>query len=173
MRLEEQLVKISRGSAVHHPHHGIGQVQSIRERNFEGANGAKFAQLYFQREGLTLILPMQDAAQTVRCPITAKQARQIIKHIETWDGRASKQWKARAAAHQEAIDHGDPFEYAEVFKSLSRLEAEGSLRHTDRSHLHRAMDFLADELSFALGKTPDAVRDLLTEAAREADPDPV
>jgi hypothetical protein len=28
------------------------------------------------------------------------------------------------------------------------------------------MDFLADELSFALGKTPDQVRELITEAAR-------
>jgi RNA polymerase-interacting CarD/CdnL/TRCF family regulator len=168
MRLEEQTAKLSRGNAVHHPHHGIGKVQSVRERNFEGANGAKFAQLYFQREGLTLILPMQDAADTVRNPITAKQARQIIKHVETWNGRASKQWKARAAAHQEAMDRGDPFEYAEVFKGLSKLEAEGTLRHTDRSHLNRAMDFLADELSYALGKTPDQVRDLITEAANKS-----
>ena len=166
MRLEESSVKISRGNAIHHPHHGIGKVQSVRERNFDGANGTKFAQLYFQREDLTLILPEQDAADTVRNPITARQARQIIKHIESFEGRASKQWKTRAAKHQDAIDHGDPFEYAEVFKSLMRLEADGTLRHTDRSHLNRAMDFLADELSFALGKTPDEIRDLITEAAQ-------
>lgn len=167
MRLEEQSAKISRGNAVHHPHHGIGKVQKVGKRNFEGANGAQYAQLYFQREALTLIIPMQDAAETVRNPITAKQARQIIDHIETWDGRASKQWKARAAAHQEAMDHGDPFEYAEVFKGLCRLEAEGTLRHTDRSHLHRAIDFLADELSFALKKTPDQIREMITAAASE------
>ena len=168
MRLEEQSAKISRGNAVHHPHHGIGKVQSVRERNFEGANGAKFAQLYFQREGLTLILPMQDAEDTVRNPITRKQARQILDHIGTWDGRPSKQWKARANAHQEAMERGDPFEYAEVFKGLCVLESEGTLRHTDRTHLNQAMDFLADELSFALGKTPDQVRDLLTRAAAES-----
>ena len=167
MRLEEQSAKISRGNAVHHPHHGIGKVQSVRERNFEGANGTKFAQLYFQREALTLILPMQDAAETVRSPINKKQAKQILDHIESWNGRPSKQWKARAAAHQEAMDRGDPFEYAEVFKGLSRLDAEDTLRHTDRSHLNQAMDFLADELSFALGKTPDQVRVLLVEAATE------
>jgi CarD family transcriptional regulator len=168
MKLEERSVKISRGSAVHHPHHGIGEVQSVGERNFTGANGTQFAQLYFGRQDLTLILPMQVAAETVRCPITARQARQIIKHIAVWDGRASKQWKTRAAAHQDAIEHGDPFEYAEVFKSLIRLEAEGTLRHTDRTHLNRVMDFLADELSFALDKTTDEARDLITGAARSS-----
>lgn len=165
MRLEEQSAKLNRGCAVHHPHHGIGKVQSVRKRNFDGANGTKFAQLYFKREALTLILPMQDAAEAVRSPINSKQARQIIDHIATWEGRASRQWKARAAAHQEAMERGDPFEYAEVFKSLYRLEAAGTLRHTDRAHLNQAMDFLADELSFALDTTADRVRELITEAA--------
>jgi len=167
MRLEGQPANLSRGSAVHHPSHGIGQVESIRERNFDGANGAKFAQVYFKREALTLILPVQDAAEAVRSPINRKQARQILDHIETWEGNVSKQWKARANAHQEAMDRGDPFEYAEVFKSLHWLESEGSLRNTDRAHLNQAMDFLVDELSFAFNKKPDRVRELILDAAGE------
>jgi len=167
MRLSEKPADLSRGSAVLHPHHGIGKVQSIRERNFDGANGAKFAQFYFKREALTLILPVKDAAETVRSPINRKQARQILEHIEAWDGNVSKQWKARANAHQEAIDRGDPFEYAEVFKGLHWLESEGALRNTDRAHLNQAMDFLVDELSFAFDKSPDRVRDLILDAAGE------
>lgn len=167
MRLGEQPANLSRGSAVHHPSHGIGKVQSIRERNFDGANGTKFAQFYFQREALTLIVPVQDAAETVRSPVNRSQAQQILDHIESWNGSASKQWKARAAAHQEAMDRGDPFEYAEVFKSLHWLETEGALRTTDRAHLHQAMDFLVDELSFAFNKAPDRVRDLILDAAGE------
>jgi len=170
MRLEEQPANIIRGSAVHHPSHGIGQVESIRERNFEGANGAKFAQVYFKREALTLILPLQDAAEAVRSPVNRKQARQILEHIGSWSGTASKQWKARANAHQEAMERGDPFEYAEVFKSLHWLEAEGSLRNTDRAHLNQAMNFLVDELSFAFDKTPDRVRKLILDAAGTCEP---
>jgi CarD family transcriptional regulator len=165
MRLAEQKADLSRGSAVHHPSHGIGQVQSIRERNFDGANGAKFAQVYFKREALTLILPVQDAAEAVRSPINRKQARQILEHMESWHGNVSKQWKARANAHQEAMDRGDPFEYAEVFKNLHWLESEGALRNTDRAHLNRAMDFLVDELSFAFDRAPDRVRELILDAA--------
>jgi len=167
MRLAEQPADLSRGSAVHHPSHGIGQVESIRERKFDGANGAKFAQVYFKREALTLILPVQDAAEAVRKPVNCKQARQILEHIGSWHGNPSKQWKARANAHQAAIDRGDPFEYAEVFKNLHWLEAEGSLRNTDRAHLNQAMDFLVDELSFAFDKTPERVRELILDAAGE------
>jgi RNA polymerase-interacting CarD/CdnL/TRCF family regulator len=167
MRLAGQAAKITRGDAVHHPHHGIGRVQSVSKRNFAGSNGAQFAQLYFKREELTLILPMRDAAATVRDPITAKQAGQILDHIEHWDGLAGKQWKARAAAHREAMDRGDPFECAEVFKSLSRLEAAGTLRHTDRTNLKRVFDALADELAFALDASPDRVRQQITAAAAQ------
>ena len=56
MRLQEQTTEISRGSAVHHPHHGIGKVQRVGKRRFAGSNGADYAQLYFKRDDLTLIV---------------------------------------------------------------------------------------------------------------------
>jgi RNA polymerase-interacting CarD/CdnL/TRCF family regulator len=167
MRLAERFAKISRGDAVHHPHHGIGRVQSVGAQSFAGGDGAKFARLYFQREELTLILPMRDAAAAVRDPISAAQATQILDHIGTWDGLAGKQWKARAAAHREAMERDDPFEYAEIFKTLSRLEAAGNLRHTDRATLKRVFDALADELAFALDESPNCVRAQITAAAAE------
>ena len=124
MRLEEQSAKLSCGSAVYHPHHGIGKVQSVRDRNFDSGNDTKYTELYFQREALTLILPIQDAREMVRNPINRAQARQILEHTERWDRRPTSQGKARAAPTPDARDRGDPFEYAEDFKGLSRLEAE-------------------------------------------------
>lgn len=165
MRLEEQAARLRSGCAVHHPHHGIGKVQSVGTRGFAADSDMKFAQMYFEREALTLILPVPVAAEAVRRPVDKDQARQVLKHIKRWDGKTSKQWKARANAHQEAMEQGDPFVYAEVFKGLCRLEESGSLRQNDRVHLNQAMDFLADELSFALDKKPDQVRELILEAA--------
>lgn len=164
MRLAGQSPHIGRGATIHHPHHGIGKVQKVGKRKFAGSNGDDFAQLYFKRERLTLILPTQHLAETVRMPIDAQQASAVLDYIRHWDGHASKQWKARAAANQEAMDRGDPFEYAEVCKGLTELESEGTLRHTDRVHLNRSFEFLADELAHALDKTPDFARMLITEA---------
>lgn len=167
LRLQEQPPRIGRGAAVHHPHHGIGRVQSVGQRSFSANSGDEFAQLYFERENLTLILPVDGLEETVRKPIDAKQARKVLDHMKHWDGRVSKQWKARASANQEAMERGDPFEYAEVFKGLTQLESEGGLRHTDRTHLNRSFEFLADELAHALDETPDYARMLITEAVAE------
>lgn len=164
MRLQEQTTDISRGSAVHHPHHGIGKVQRVGKRRFAGSNGADYAQVYFKRDDLTLIMPLQDVASAVRRPLDASQAGALLDYIEHWKGKCSRQWKARAAAHQEAMQRNDPFEYAEVCKGLSQLESEGTLRHTDRTHLNRSIEFLADELAYALDKTPDYARMLIVKA---------
>jgi RNA polymerase-interacting CarD/CdnL/TRCF family regulator len=67
------------------------------------------------------------------------------------------------------MERDDPFEYAEIFKDLSRLEAAGTLRHTDRATLKRVFDALADELAFALDETPYCVRAQITAAAAEPD----
>ena len=167
MRLEAPSPRIGKGVTVHHPEHGIGRVQKVGKRKFAGSHGDDFAQLYFRREQLTLIMPAQDLVGTVRKPLNARQAREVLDYLKRWDGPVSKRWKARAAANQAAIERGDPFAYAEVCKGLSQLESEGALRHTDRAHLNRSFEFLADELAHALDETPDSARLRITEALSE------
>jgi len=152
------LITISQGDSIHHPHHGIGQVQSIRKRSFSGEEETTFAQVYFKRGGLTLMMREQDLANIVRNPISASEAVKLLDHLEKWDGDVSSQWKVRANANQIAMERGDPFAYAEVYKGLSRLEAEGTLRASDRAHLNQALEFLVEELANALGKTPEQTR---------------
>ena len=64
------------GDTVNHPHHEIGQVQSIRKRSFSGEAETTFAQVYFERDGLTLMMRKKDLATTVRNPINASEAKQ-------------------------------------------------------------------------------------------------
>ncbi len=154
-----RLFTINQGDTVHHLQHGIGQVQSIRKRSFFGEKETTFVQLYFKRDGLTLMLREQDLTKTVRKPINASEAKQLLDHLEKWNGEVSSEWQARAKANQVAMERGDPFSYAEVYKGLSKLEAEGPLRDTDRAHLNQSLDFLAEELANALGKTPEQARD--------------
>lgn len=155
------IITINKGDTVHHPRHGIGQVQSISKQSFSGSEEATFAKLYFKRDKLTLMLRKQDLAATVRNPINAKEAKRLLLHLETWKGKMSKQWKARANANQAAIDRGDPFGYAEVYKGLSKLEEQGALRASDRVHLNHSFEFLVEEVANALNKTPEQARDLI------------
>jgi len=104
------------------------------------------------------MLRNQDLAKTVRRPIDASEAKKLLDHLKKWNGKVSNQWKARANANQIVMERGDPFGYAEVYKGLSKLEAEGTLRSTDRVHLNRSLEFLVEELANALGKTPEQAR---------------
>ena len=104
-----------------------------------------------------------DLESTIRPLISAKEARELLNQLKEWDGEANQQWKARADNHQAAIDGGDPFEYAKVYKGLSKLDAENSLRARDRAHLNRSLDFLTEELAHSLGKSTDQARELISK----------
>ena len=62
------------------------------------------------------------------------------------------------------MQRGDPFGYVEVYKGLSRLEDEGALRATDREHLNQSLEFLVEELAYALGGTREQARKMIAEA---------
>lgn len=114
------------------------------------------------------MLRKQDLAATVRNPINAKEAKRLLEHLESWKGKMSKQWKARANANQAAIERGDPFGYAEVYKGLSLLEEEGTLRASDRAHLNHSFEFLVEEVANALKKTPEQARSLIARHCHKA-----
>jgi RNA polymerase-interacting CarD/CdnL/TRCF family regulator len=121
--------------------------------------------LVFDRVGLALILRKVDLAETVRVPIDRKKAKQLLEHIRNWDGKARKEWKARALVHQSVMDEGDPFGYVDVYRGLSQLESEGALRATDREHLKHSLELLVEELAYVLGRTPDQAREQIIKAA--------
>jgi RNA polymerase-interacting CarD/CdnL/TRCF family regulator len=104
------------------------------------------------------MLREQDLAKTVRDPINASEAEKLLDHLKKWNGKVSSQWKARANAHNEAMERGKPTDYANVYKGLSKLEAEGTLRASDRAHLNQSLHFLSEELANALGKTQEQAR---------------
>jgi RNA polymerase-interacting CarD/CdnL/TRCF family regulator len=104
------------------------------------------------------MLREQDLDTTVRNPIDASEAKKLLDHLKQWKGKVSRHWKARANAHQEAMERGDPFGYADVYKGLSKLEEEGTLRASDRAHLNQSLHMLSEELANALGKTPEQAR---------------
>lgn len=114
--------------------------------------------MYFERESLTLLLRTKDLDKTVRVPIGANKANEILGHLQTWEGQMSSEWKVRASTNQEALERGNPRDYVEVYKGLSQLEAEGTLRASDRAHLNQSLELLSEELANALGKTLEQAR---------------
>lgn len=152
------------GNHVHHPQHGIGKVESIRERCFSGQAADTYAQVYFQREALTLIMQAGSVPDTVRRLISADEARELLDKLKDWNSKPKAQWKARVDAHQRAIESGDPFEFAKVVKGLSQLAAESELNHRDRKQFDHSLDLLTEELAKALNRRRDSTQKLIMKA---------
>lgn len=140
-------------------------MQSVRERSFSGQPPATYAQLYFEREDLTLIVLADGISDTIRQLISAEEAQKVLDRLKGWSGQPKKQWKARADAHQSAIESGDPFECGKVFKGLNALESKGNLRQRDRTHLKQSLELLTEEMARALETRPSRARKLIVEAA--------
>lgn len=161
---KESIITINQGDRIYHPGHGLGVVKSIRKKSFFGEDKAKFVKLYFERDDLTWLVRANNLPNTIRTTMSPKEARKILKHLKSWEGTLSEQWKTRATANQAAIDKGDPYGYAEVVKGLSLMQEQGSLSATDRRHLNLGIKYLCEELSNALGKTQARVRQLIEKA---------
>ena len=162
--MRKSAIIIKKDAHVHHPQHGIGKIQSIRKRSFYQSEEANYAQLYFERDALTLTLLEKDLANTVRRLITAKEAQDLLDQTRNWDGEAKSQWKARADTHEAAISGGNPFEYAKVVKELNKMDPDEPLRNRDRANLDQSFNLLVEELARALKKTPKQAHKLISEA---------
>ncbi len=159
---KEIAININPGDIIHHPLHGIGQVKSIRERSFSREKNDTFAKLYFGRDGLTLLLREQDLERSVRTPINKQEANKLLEHLDNWNGKVGSSWKVRASTNQSVIESGDPFGYVDVYKGLSKLEHEGTLRASDRQHLNQSLELLVEELAYAMGGTLEQARKQIT-----------
>lgn len=163
--LRRTTITVTAGDTIHHHQHGIGTVQSIRERSFSGANGSRFVQLFFPGNKMTLMVREQDLGENVRKPISKKTAREVLAHIKSWSGTVSEQWKTRAGVLQGKLDDGNPFRLAEVYKTL-RLRQEGdNLSAADRRQLGQSEIRLSEELAMAFGRTPEELLRRMERAA--------
>lgn len=161
-----EFITISQGDCIHHPHHGIGEVQSIRPRSFSGESGTRFAEIFFKRERITLLLRENSLGNVIRAPIGASKAEKILDHMKAWEAKVSSQWKTRANTHQAMLDEGDPIACAEVYKTLRVLKRDGALSATDRKHLKRCTEYLSEELANALGTSQREALDQMKKATR-------
>lgn len=118
-----------------------------------------FVLLYFEREGLKLMLPASKLSTQVRSPIDQAAAEELLQDIVGLDSTLNKNWKMRNRKSLERLDSGDPLQVAIVYKGLREIKlAKGSLNNSDRRLLDLAEELLVEELSHALGKSQEETR---------------
>ena len=154
------------GDTVSHSRHGIGTIKSIEEKELLGSK-AIFVTMYFIREDLKLTVSRKNLEREIREILSEAEGEKILQHLANCEKDLSDNWKTRNRNNQERLTSGDPYELCEVIKGLSALKKKkkGELSNSDRTHLNRALEMLAEELCIALEKT--STEDMMAEL-REA-----
>jgi CarD family transcriptional regulator len=155
---------VATGDHFLHMQHGVGKVQSVEERSLYGSPSARYVQIHFARDDLTVTMLEKDLPETLRELVSEKEARQLLDVMKSCDSRPSSNWKTRANANQAALDSGDPFEYARVAKGLAQFQSDGELRLSDRQHFNRSLELLTEELACTLSKSTNQARRLIEKA---------
>lgn len=104
------------------------------------------------------MLREEDLDRSVRTPIDKKEVSKLYKHMDNWNGKVGSSWKIRATANQSVLESGDPYGYVDVYKGLSKLEHEGTLRASDRQHLNQSLELLVEELAYVTGDSLEKTR---------------
>ncbi len=141
-----------------HKQHGVGRLQSLKRAKIWGQTAKNFVRVFFKRDQLTMIVRRDELEQHSRPMITESEARKVLTHISNGKPRVDKQWKSRARKNEKALESCDPFKLADVYKSLSLLDAKGEkLRAADRNAQRTAFDLLTEELAASLGKSRQTI----------------
>jgi CarD family transcriptional regulator len=156
--------KLSIGSRVFYPGHGVATVTAMEEREF-GAGKQIFYVLELKLDrGVKLMLPegkVESAA--IRDLISATRARELMKAVmeepepkEIKSDPASR--KQRATGYGEALRSGDPDRYTEILNELLFRSRASKLSASEQSTLNTALSYFVGEVAAALDSSPDEVK---------------
>jgi RNA polymerase-interacting CarD/CdnL/TRCF family regulator len=110
--------------------------------------------MYFDREELKLIVGRKNLEEQTREVLDEKEAEAVLEYLASCETKLAKNWKKRSRNNQERLTSGDPKELCDVIRGLILLKhkRKGDLSNSDRGQLNRALEMLAEELVFALGR---------------------
>jgi RNA polymerase-interacting CarD/CdnL/TRCF family regulator len=126
--------------------------------------------MYFDREELKLTVGRKNLDDQIREVLDEKEAEAVMEYLANCDTKLAKNWKQRSRNNQERLTSGDPKELCDVIRGLLLLKhkRKGDLSNSDRGQLNRALEMLAEELVYALGReSVDNMVEELRETCRE------
>lgn len=131
----------------------MGNIQPIQRETILGQKAKSFVRIFFKRDKLTMIMRRDELQDTARNVISKAEAKRVLTHLEESTAKVNSQWKSRIRNNEKALEGGDPYDLADVYMGLSKMQDEGqTLRAADRKHMQTAFSILTEELATALDK---------------------
>jgi CarD family transcriptional regulator len=155
------------GEYVVYGNKGVCKIKSVGPINMPGISSERLYYTLTQvfLKGSTIFTPV-DNIGTLRRILTKEEAKELIEDIKNIKPEWNRDDKARERYFTESLKMADSRELSKMIISLyhrkeERLADGKKATSTDERYFHAAEDILLGELSVALGKDRDEIRDYI------------
>ncbi len=152
------------GDVAVYPAHGVGEVQSIEEREIAG-NTHKFYILKIMDSGMTIMVPTGNVRSVgLREVINESEVDIVYEILGERDISINEQtWNRRYREYMDKIKTGSIYEIAEVLRDLMLMRYEKELSFGERKMLDTARCLIIKELAISQSMGEEDVAEEIDE----------
>lgn len=154
------------GDYAFYPSHGVGKILNVE--TIEVA-GQKFELLimYFDKERLTIKIPVSQIAKTGLRPLISKaQMEEVFDILRSGVKKLKGMWSRRAQEYESKINSGNIILLAEVLRDLTRDIEDGDRSYSERIIYETAINRLALEYSVIAKITFEEAKEKIISTAK-------
>jgi len=149
------------GQNIVYPLQGVGEVQSIEERDFEDTRLLYYV-IYLEVSDMTVMVPVDKAEELgIRAIVPKKKADQALQLISEDYEPVPADWKLRYQMNLDLLKQGSVTDIATVVRTLYHRSKIKELPILERKLFDSALKLLVDEVSFSLKKSKEDVEQLI------------
>lgn len=146
------------GDLAVYPAHGVGRIEAIEQRQFDG----KFHAFYVMRilnNDMKIMIPQKNTQNVgLRHIINETETFKIYDLLKDQEiDFPPKTWNRRYREYMDKIKTGSVYELAVVIRDMYLRQREKSLSFGEKKMLETALSLLVKEISLARGETEKSV----------------
>lgn len=150
-----------------YPSHGVGKIIDIESTNILGTE-LKFYLMNFEKERLTIKIPVNNAEKVGLRHLISKQEMDEVFHILRSGVKKLKgMWSRRAQEYETKINSGDITLLAEVLRDLTRDIEDSERSYSERIIYETAIYRLASEYAVIYGISFEEAKDKIIIVAKD------
>ncbi len=149
------------GQQVVYPLQGVGEVQSIEERDFRGEKLLYYI-IYLEVSDMTVMVPVNKAEELgIRAIVSKKESEKALDLISGKYEPVTADWKLRYQMNHDLLKQGSVHDIATVVRSLYHRSKVKELPILERKLFDSALKLLVDEVSFSIKKSKHDVEKMV------------
>ncbi len=150
-----------------YPSHGVGKIIEIEKTSVLGQDFSCYL-MYFEREKLTIKIPMNSAEKIgLRHLISKSQMDEVFTILRSGVKKLKGMWSRRAQEYETKINSGDIILLAEVLRDLTRDIEDSERSYSERIIYETAIHRLASEYTVVYNIAFEEAKEKVTITAKD------